>query len=185
MKNRLMFQGPRTRRGQGTPGGHVRAEDATAELAEAWRSWEAANTSLFFNWFIFTPDESIKTARPVLQEDWVYFQGRSWKLDGSARAMLAHLVPLLEADPEIQIVIGGIASQPGTVADEMRLALRRVQSIRRCLFAHGVDPDRVGIAIRGRKWFLTDRSGASGNPDDRHDEYRLQVTDPHWSLVRN
>ncbi|TVP59482.1 MAG: hypothetical protein EA351_01510 [Gemmatimonadales bacterium] len=194
MKNRMSFtpsqspQNPRSLEASRcglTPGDQVRAEDATAELSEAWRTWETENSARFFNGLVLGPHGTPKAAAPVLEEDWICFQKHSSTLDRRAMEKIGRKVPLLQSNPTIRIVIGGIAHQPGPVAYGMRLGLRRVQSIRSCLLAHKVDPERVEIAVRGRNWFLTDRAGTSLDLNDRRGEYRLQVTDSCWTLARN
>lgn len=152
---------------------------------EDWRAWEAASNSEFFNWFVFRPHRTLAPAAPLLLEDWIYFQDHAWDLDERARATIGRKLPLYEVNPAMRIVIGGIANQTGTLACGMRLGLRRVLSIRRYLLEHDVDPDRVGIAIRGTGWSLTERSGESSDLHGRRSECRFQVTDSHWVLARN
>lgn len=176
-------------RPEAIPGDQIRAEEVHVRLSEAWRAWEAASHSEFFNWFVLEPHRAVAAAvaaeTPALLEDWIYFRDHAWELDASARATLSRKMPLFRANRAMRIVIGGVASHPGTIAYGMRLGLRRVLSIRSYLLAHGIDPGRVGIAIRGRGWFLTESSNGSDDLDIPRSECRLQVADSHWVLARN
>lgn len=190
LKNRMAFTPRRSvrdvRRFDPTSGDRIGAEDAQVGPSEAWRTLGATNSSPFFDWFVLRPRREPTDATGACLENWIYFQDQAWELDARARATLHQKVPLFQANPALRIVIGGIASQPGTLANGMKLGLRRVQSIRSYLVAHGIDPDRVGIAIRGTGWFLTEGPGGpDGLTDIPHSGWRLQVTDPHWVLARN
>ncbi len=195
MKNRKAFtrwrsrqypRGPKASRSEAVPGDHVRAEEIGVRLSEAWRAWAAASGSEFFNnWFVFRQDRTHTAATLVVRENWICFQDHAWELDARARATLSYGMPLFRANQAIRIVIGGIVNHPGTIAYGMRLGLRRALSIRTYLLAHGIDPDRVGIAIRGTGWSLTESSGESDDLESPHSEYRLQVTDSHWVIARN
>jgi outer membrane protein OmpA-like peptidoglycan-associated protein len=184
MKNRMVFTRWRSHPDPRIPEAS-RIEKVQVWSSEAWRAWEAASSSEFFNWFVFRPHRMLAAATPPFLEDWIYFQDHAWELDGRARAALSQKMPLFRANPSMRIVIGGVASHPGTVAYGMRLGLRRVLSIRAYLLAHDIDPCRVGIAIRGTGWSLTESSDESVDVDTPRSECRLQVTDAHWVLARN
>jgi outer membrane protein OmpA-like peptidoglycan-associated protein len=190
MKNRMAFTPWRSFLGNGCIGAihgdRVRAEGQHVGLSEVWRAWAGASDSQFFNWFVFRPRRAEVAAMPTLMEDWIYFQEGAWELDARARATLRWNVPLIRAKPTMQIVIGGTASQPGTTAHGIGIGLRRVLSIRSFLLAHGIDPARIGIAIRGTGWSLSEGPGDTETPmSSRYSECRLQVTDPHWMVARN
>jgi outer membrane protein OmpA-like peptidoglycan-associated protein len=153
-------------------------------LTETWRGLEAGTSSEFLNWFLFTPHGRSSTADTAVLEDWICFKDDQSELEDRARAILGDRLKLLRANPAIRIVIGGLANRPGTIAQGMRLGLRRVQSIRTFLVAAGIDPGRIGIAVRGSGWSVVERSGGSEDPAIHCSECRLQVTDPRWTLAR-
>lgn len=163
----------------------IRAEEAHLGLAGGWRTWEGANSSVFFNWLVCQPNRTLVAGARRVVEDWIYFEDHSWELDARARATLADKLPLFQANPAMRIVIGGIVSHQETLKFGMKLGLRRVLSIRTCLLAYGIDPDRIGIAVRGAGWFLVEDAGGAGDLDGRCTECRLQVTDRHWVLAKN
>jgi outer membrane protein OmpA-like peptidoglycan-associated protein len=157
----------------------------TVVLCETWRAWEASTSSEFLNWFLFTPHGRSSTAEATILEDWICFKKDRSELDDSARAVLGDRLKLLRANPGIRIVIGGLSGRSGTVARGMGLGLRRVTSIRAFLLTHGIDPGRIGIALRGSGWSVAERSGGTEDPTSPGSECRLQVTDPLWTLARN
>jgi outer membrane protein OmpA-like peptidoglycan-associated protein len=167
------------------PEGQVRAGRIQAPHAEIWRAREAANSSEFFNWFVFGCHHGLEADTPAFVEEWIFFSAQEWKLGAGARATLLQQLPLLRENRGMRIVIGGIASHPGSIAQGMRLGLRRVLSIRTCLLAHGIDAARIGIAIRGKGWSLTECPAGPDEPDSPHGECRLQVVDAHWAPARN
>lgn len=154
-------------------------------LCEGWRAWEAGTSSEFLNWFLFTPHGTSSATEGAVLEDWICFEDGSSELDDRARALLGHKMVLFRANPAMQIVIGGLAGRPGTIAHGMRIGLERVLSIRTFLLAAGIGPDRIGIAVRGPGWSVTERSGGPDDPTSQGRECRLQVTDPLWTLARN
>jgi hypothetical protein len=157
----------------------------TVGLCETWRAWAAGTNSEFLNWFLFTRHgRSSAVGAPVL-EDWICFKDGSSELDDRTRVILGERVKLLGANPAMRIVIGGLAGKLGTIEHDMRLGLRRVLSIRMFLLAHGIDPGRIGIAVRGPGWSVAERAGGSEDPTGLGSECRLQVTDPLWTLARN
>jgi outer membrane protein OmpA-like peptidoglycan-associated protein len=158
---------------------------AFAELCESWRAWEASSSSEFLNWLLFTPHGRASATGTALLENWICFRDGRTELDDRAKAVLGDRLKLFRENPDMRIIIGGLAGQPGTVAHGMRIGLRRVLSIRNFLLAHGIDPGRIGIALRGPGWWVAERSGESVGPTSEASECRLQVIDPHWTLSRN
>lgn len=163
----------------------MRAEEAHLGLAEGWRTWEGANSSVFFNWLVSQPNRTLVAGARKVVEDRIYFEDHSWELDAGARATLADKLPLFQASPAMRIVIGGIVSHQGTLKFGMKLGLWRVLSIRTCPLAYGIDPHRIGIAVRGSGWCLVEDAGGAGDLGSRCTECRLQATDRHWVLAKN
>lgn len=162
------------------------SEDSdTSGLCEAWRAWEAGTSSESLNRLLFdSPGRSSATEIAVL-EDWICFQDGASELDNTARAMLEGRLELVRENRAIRVVIGGLVGQARTVAHDMRLALRRITSIRGLLLAADIDPDRIGIAVRGSGWSVTEGGGGAEASPSPGGEWRLQVTDPRWTLARN
>jgi outer membrane protein OmpA-like peptidoglycan-associated protein len=156
-----------------------------AGLCEAWRAWEAGTSSEFLNRLLFDcPGRSSATEIAVL-EDWICFRDGASELDSSARALIEGRLELLRANHAIRVVIGGLVGQASTVAHGMRLGLRRITSIRSFLLTADIDPDRIGIAVRGSGWSVTEGGGGAEASPRPGSEWRLQVTDPRWTLARN
>lgn len=154
---------------------------------DRWRLWEAEAGSRALDRLLAhihgVLADTADTA-PSITGGVILFRESSTGLDAGARAFLRDRSAALRADPDIRVVIGGLASQSVGTAYGMGLALRRVQAIRAFLFSQGVDPCRIEVAIRGTEWFLIERSGrwAEGRPSG---ECRLQVVDSRWTLSRN
>jgi outer membrane protein OmpA-like peptidoglycan-associated protein len=157
----------------------------TVGLSETWRGWEAGTSSEFLNWLLFTPHGRSSTTGIAILEDWICFEDDRSELDDRARAILGGRLKLFRANPAMRVVIGGLAGQRRTIAHGMGLGLRRVTSIRTFLVAAGIDPGRIGVAVRGSGWSLAERSGESEHWTSQGTECRLQVTDPHWTLERS
>ncbi len=171
MKNRMAFTRERSLQDPGDP--------------DAWRAWEAAKSSQFFNWFLFMQRRTSAVAPSGFVEDWIYFQDESGELDTRARATLGRRITLLRANPAMQVVICGVAAQPGVPPCGLRLGLRRVLSIRAFLRVHGVAPERIGVALRGWGWLVVEHAAESTDARSERSECRFQVTDAHWVLARN
>lgn len=154
-------------------------------LSETWRGWEAGISSEFLNRLMFTPHGRSSTGDTAVQEDWICFRDGGSELGDTTRATLGDRVKLLRASPAIRIVIGGLAGRVGTIALGVRLGLKRVASIRAFLLEAGIEPGRIGIAVRGSGWSVVERCGGSEEPTCQGGECRLQMTDPRWTLARN
>lgn len=154
-------------------------------LCQLWRGWEAGTRSELLIRLLRAPQGRSSTGEVAVLEDWICFRDRASELDERARAMLGGRWEQLREDADHRIVIGGLASQAGSMAHDMRLGLRRVVSIRNFLLAAGTDPDRIGIALRGSGWSVTERSFGGEGSASRGREWRLQITDPHWTVARN
>jgi len=157
----------------------------SVRLCESWRAWEASSSSEFLNWLLFTSHGRPSTIGISVLEDWICFKDDRTELDARARAVLSDRLKLFRENPMMRIVIGGVAGQPGTIAHGMRTGLRRVLSIRTFLLAHGIAPDRIGIALRGSGWWVSERSSGSDSLPRESIECRLQLADPTWTLSRN
>jgi outer membrane protein OmpA-like peptidoglycan-associated protein len=155
------------------------------DLCQLWRGWEAGTRSELLSRLLRAPQGRSSIGEVAVLEDWICFRDRASELDERARAMLSGRWERLRENAGLRVVIGGLASQAGSMAHDMRLGLRRVLSIRNFLLAAGTDPDRIGIALRGSGWSVTERSVRGGDSAGGGGEWRLQITDPHWTVARN
>ena len=156
-----------------------------AGLCEAWRAWGAGTSSESLNRLLFAPPGRSSAAAIFVLEDWICFRDGASELDESARATIEGRLELLRADRALRVVIGGLVGQASTVAHGMRLGLRRITSIRSFLLKADIDPDRIGIAVRGSGWSVTEGAGGAEASLSPGSEWRLQVTDPRWTLATN
>lgn len=157
----------------------------TFGLGETWRGWEAGTSSEFLNRFVFTHRGGSSNAETEILEDWISFRYGSSKLDHRARDILGSRMALFRAKPAMSIVIGGLAGPRDSIAEAMRLGLRRVLSIRTFLLACDIAPGRIGIAVRGSGWSVAERPRTSEQSRGPGSECRLQITDARWTLARN
>ncbi len=157
----------------------------SVELCETWRAWAEGTGSEFLNWFLFTPHGKSTAAEAAVLEDWICFKDGSSELNERARALLGDRLMVLRVNPAMRIVIGGLTGRSASIAHGMRLGLRRVLSIRTFLVAQGIHRDRIGIAVRGSGWSVTERFGKPEDRTSQGGECRLQITDSHWTLARN
>jgi outer membrane protein OmpA-like peptidoglycan-associated protein len=157
----------------------------SVRLCESWRAWEASSSSEFLNWLLFTAHERSSATGISVLEDWICFKDDRTELDDRARAVLGERLKVFRENPAMRIVIGGLAGQPSTIAHGMRLGLRRVLAIRSFLLTNGIDPDRIGIALRGSGWWVSENFGEAERLPSAAGECRIQLTDPNWTLSRN
>lgn len=158
---------------------------ASARVTDRWRLLEASAGSWSLHRLLRGPRSSSGASAPPVTEVKIHFEDRSSDLGGRERAIVQRAAAALRATPGMRAVIGGIASQPGTAAEGVRVGLRRVQAIRQRLIAEDVDPGRIGVAVRGPGWSLFERSAEAAGADGFRSECRLQITDPHWSTLRS
>lgn len=111
-------------------------------------------------------------------QEMVYFQHNSSELSNAAKGILNGKLPVFRANPAMRIVIVGFASNPGTEAYNLALGLRRAEAARAYLVSQGVDPIRIEIATRGDA-FAVEGIGEAVQAQDRHNQFRLLVADPH------
>ena len=152
---------------------------------DQWRLREAEASSRVLKHLLFKLHPTLSDGAPSTVEERIHFQGHSSDLTGRARAALRAKVAVLRGHPAMRIVIGGFASQPGSRASGMALGLRRVQAIRAYLLWLGIEPVRIGVAIRGAGWSLLEWAGEVAEAGSSPPECRLQVTDPHALSSRN
>lgn len=112
-------------------------------------------------------------------QEMIYFQNDRSDLSDSAKAILSEKVTVFRANPAMRIVIGGFASEPGSVAYNMALGLRRAESAKAYLVLQGVDPIRIEIATRGEGQLLIERPGEAANAANRRGQFRLLIADPY------
>lgn len=86
-------------------------------------------------------------------------------LDSIAVLQLGAVVRWLDARPGDRVVIEGRADSSGTIEHNTELATQRAEVIRNHLIGHGVDPDRIVIAVYGE-------NGARRRPE-AHDRRAL------------
>lgn len=83
--------------------------------------------------------------------DRVFFAERSSELGGRARVVLAAQARWLKLNPAAPVVIEAHADDPGTPAENLELAVRRGEAVRRRLVEEGVAAGRIRVAVIGQK----------------------------------
>lgn len=81
--------------------------------------------------------------------DRVFFGPGSADLGARAHEAIAAQARWLKAHPWIPLIVEGHADDPGSPTENRALSERRAEAVRRRLIAEGVDPGRIGIAVRG------------------------------------
>jgi outer membrane protein OmpA-like peptidoglycan-associated protein len=79
----------------------------------------------------------------------VYFKFDSANVSTTATLHLATLASWAKNHPQSKIVLDGNADSVGHTAYNVRLALRRAESVQAKLIAAGVDPDRIIVVTYG------------------------------------
>jgi outer membrane protein OmpA-like peptidoglycan-associated protein len=82
--------------------------------------------------------------------DRVFFSAGSAKLGSRARSALSAQAAWLNRWHEFEIAVEGHADDPGSDADNLALATRRAEAVRRRLVEEGVAPARLAIVAQGR-----------------------------------
>jgi outer membrane protein OmpA-like peptidoglycan-associated protein len=98
--------------------------------------------------------------------DRVFFSAGSAELGGRARMALSAQAAWLNRWREFEAAIEGHADDPGSEAENVALAARRAQVVRRRLIDEGVAPARLAIVAQGRARRVatcTDRACAAQN----------------------
>jgi len=95
-------------------------------------------------------------ARPVQDEfrfaagDRVFFSDSSADLGSRARGVLAAQATWLKRNPAAVVRVEGHADEPGTAADNVAIAQRRADAVRRRLVEEGVETSRISVMAYGR-----------------------------------
>jgi outer membrane protein OmpA-like peptidoglycan-associated protein len=81
--------------------------------------------------------------------DRVFFGPGSADLGARAHEAIAAQARWLKAHPWIPLIVEGHADDPRSPTENRALSERRAEAVRRRLIVEGVDPSRIGIAVRG------------------------------------
>jgi outer membrane protein OmpA-like peptidoglycan-associated protein len=150
-----------------------------------WRRREAAAGHQALNYLLANLHLNSRPLAVPSVEFSIHFPDHSSFLDAGSIAALRRVSVLVQAIPEMRIVIGGFSGWPGCPSSSLRLCLRRIAAIRSLLLLKNVDPARIGVGMRGAGWLVVDRLSDEYREGSRHSECRLVIHDPHWTLSRN
>jgi peptidoglycan-associated lipoprotein len=109
----------------------------------------------------------------------IYFRNDESDLSDTAKEVLRDKLAIFTANPAMRIVIVGYASEPGTVAHNKALGLRRAEAAKAYLVAMGVDPIRIEIATRGKGQLAVEGPGEAADAANRRGQFRLLIADPY------
>lgn len=111
-------------------------------------------------------------AEPPLATYTVLFDFDSARLRPEADAVLAPLLAMLQADPDLRIEIEGHTCSIGTDAYNQGLSQRRAQAVVEWLVARGISRDRIRAAGRGESEPAVSNDTEPGRRQNRRVEVR-------------
>ncbi len=104
------------------------------------------------------PDEVAKvfaralSARPVPPKSFtLYFQEGTDELTAASKPLFDGVLAEIAARPAVDVLVTGHTDRVGRLVDNDRLALRRAESMRDTLVAHGIAASAISVAGRGER----------------------------------
>lgn len=122
--------------------------------------------------------QSSQSAAMRTMQEMVFFKHDRSDLSDSAKVTLGEKVAVFNSNPAMRIIIVGFASQPGTVAYNLDLGLKRSEAARAYLISLGISSSRIEISTRGEGQLRVDGASAAEEAANRRNEFRLVVSDP-------
>lgn len=109
--------------------------------------------------------EKIEQVNNVLQP--IFFDFDKATIRANQIPILQKDLEILNANPDMYILIGGHADHFGTSLYNLKLSSRRANVVKQWLLKHGIDPKRISIAAYGSKY-----------------PYKAKSNDPKWESDR-
>ena len=116
--------------------------------------------------------EATARARAILEE-MVHFEYDESTLTAAAQEALARKVPILRANPNVQLRIAGHADERGSVEYNLALGMRRASAVRDYLADFGVDASRLTTVSMGEDMPLESGSNESAWARNRRAEFSI------------
>lgn len=120
-----------------------------------------------------TAPSTLRPPIPKLHLGPVYFDRDNARLTGDARAELQRAGYLLNAYPDLQVLLTGYADEREAEEDNLALGAERAQTCRRYLNRLGVDADRIRTRSQGEAGSATADRGELDRPRSRRVEFEL------------
>ena len=111
-------------------------------------------------------------ARAILEE-MVHFEYDESTLTAAAQEALARKVPILRANPNVQLRIAGHADERGSVEYNLALGMRRASAVRDYLADFGVDASRLSTVSMGEDMPLESGNNESAWARNRRAEFSI------------
>lgn len=103
--------------------------------------------------------------------DRVFFGVTSAQIGSRARSVLESQAAWLSRYPDLYVVVEGHADEPGSAADNDRIARLRAETVRSLLMRSGLKMERIDIDVRGQK----DPVAVCESPDCRSQNRRVVI----------
>jgi outer membrane protein OmpA-like peptidoglycan-associated protein len=103
--------------------------------------------------------------------DRVFFGVTSAQIGSRARSVLESQAAWLSRYPDLYVVVEGHADEPGSAADNDRIARLRAETVRSLLIRSGLKMERIDIDVRGQK----DPVAVCESPDCRSQNRRVVI----------
>lgn len=116
--------------------------------------------------------EATARARALLEEI-VHFEYDESALTAAAQEALARKVPILRANPNVQLRIAGHADERGSVEYNLALGMRRANAVRDYLVDFGIDASRLTTVSMGEDVPLDPASNESAWARNRRAEFSI------------
>jgi peptidoglycan-associated lipoprotein len=117
-------------------------------------------------------EEAAARARAILEEI-VHFDYDESSIRADAQEALARKVPILRANPNVQIRIAGHADERGSVEYNLALGMRRANAVRDYLAGFGIDVSRFETVSMGEDMPLDPRSNEQAWARNRRAEFTV------------
>jgi peptidoglycan-associated lipoprotein len=117
-------------------------------------------------------EEATARARAILEET-VHFDYDAFTIRADAQESLARKVPILRANPGVQIRIAGHADERGSVEYNLALGMRRANAVREYLAGFGIDVSRFDTVSMGEDMPLDPASTEAAWARNRRAEFTV------------
>jgi peptidoglycan-associated lipoprotein len=116
--------------------------------------------------------EATARARAIIEEI-VHFNYDDSAIRADAQESLARKVPILRANPNVQVRIAGHADERGSVEYNLALGMRRANAVRDYLAGFGIDVSRFETVSMGEDMPLDPRSNEQAWARNRRAEFTV------------
>lgn len=151
-------------------------KDLRAKIDNALRGFTAADLTV--------EDKNGKLYVSLSQE--LLFKSGSATIDWKGRQAITQIAGVLNANPEIEIMVEGHTDTDGTADKNWDLSVLRATSVVKVLVAGNVDPKRITAAGRGFYIPVASNTSATGKSQNRRTEIILSPKlDALYEILKN